>query len=98
MSRLNLQQYYPLVEATSPYSVRGQVTNVSGMLIEGYCPRSSVGAIYRVHSLDGTRSFLAEVVGFKGEKVLLMSYGELQGVGLGSVIEFHRRAATIKIS
>ena len=98
MSRLNLEQYHPLVEATSPYSVRGQVTNVSGMLIEGYCPRSSVGAIYRVHSLDGTRSFLAEVVGFRGEKVLLMSYGELQGVGLGSLIEFHRRAATIKIS
>ena len=98
MSRLNLQQYYPMIEATNPYSVHGQVTNVSGMLIEGFCPGSSVGAIYRVHALDGTRSFLAEVVGFKVEKVLLMSYGELQGVGLGSVIEFYRHAPTIKIS
>ncbi len=98
MSRLNLQQYFPLIEAISPVSVRGQVTNVSGMLIEGFCPGSSVGAIYRVYSLDGTRSFFAEVVGFRGEKVLLMSYGELQGVGLGSVIEFHRHSATINIS
>lgn len=97
MSMLNLQDYSERMAHANPYPVFGKVTNVSGLIIEGYCHGASVGSIFEVFSLDNSQSFLAEVVGFKGEKVLLMAYGELRGVGMGSLVRFHTKSATIKI-
>ncbi len=97
MSRLNLADYQARMENASPIPVMGQVTNVSGLLIEGYVRGASVGSIFEISSLTGDQKFLAEVVGFKGDKVLFMSYGEARGVGMGSVIRFRKRSATIKI-
>jgi flagellum-specific ATP synthase len=43
-----------------------------------------VGAVCKVHPLQGGHPALAEVVGFRGEQTLLMPLGELRGVGPGS--------------
>jgi len=97
MSRLNLKSYEEQMDKMSSYPLYGQVTNVSGLLIEGSAPYASVGALYTIYSLDKQLSFDAEVVGFRGDKVLLMSFGELRGVGLGSVVKFKQKSATVKI-
>lgn len=97
MSMLNLHSYQEAMEKMSPYPLYGHVTNVSGLLIEGFAPGASVGSVYEVFSLDRSASFLSEVVGFKGDKVLLMAFGELRGVGLGSLVRFHQKSATVKI-
>lgn len=97
MSRLALIDMQNQMENYSPFPVFGKVSNVSGLLVEGSATGASVGAIFEVFSLDQEASFLAEVVGFRGDKVLLMALGELRGVGLGSLIRFKQKSATIRI-
>lgn len=75
----------------------GKVIGVSGLIIRGYVPGATVGSICEVHSLSGHYSSLAEVVGFRGQDVNLMTLGQMQGVGLGSKIILLKSQATIGV-
>lgn len=97
MSRIPLRKYAEWVDEISPYPSYGHVTNVLGLVIEGFCPNASVGSIVEVYSMDRKESSMAEVVGFRDNKVLIMPLGDLRGIGLGSPIAFRQSAATIKI-
>ncbi|MBN8554433.1 MAG: FliI/YscN family ATPase [Deltaproteobacteria bacterium] len=97
MSRLQLDRYQAAVNGISPFPVYGHVTNVLGLVIEGYCADAPVGATCEIFSLDHRNSCLAEVIGFKDDKVVLMLLGELQGIGLGSAIALKNSAATVKV-
>ncbi len=72
---------------TIPWSYRGRVTDVVGNLIEATLPNSHIGSIVSIKAPDRRESILAEVVGFRKEKVLLLPYSHLQGVSPGSSIE-----------
>ncbi|MBI5655752.1 MAG: flagellar protein export ATPase FliI [Geobacter sp.] len=74
----------------------GKVTQVVGLVIEGYCPDTAVGSLCEIHTTDGD-PILAEVVGFRDNKTLLMPLGELRGVGLGSLITMRRQKASMKV-
>src|SRR4051794_26324581 len=97
MSRLPLKKYEQWVGESSPFPSYGHVTNVSGLIIEGYCADAAVGSVVEVYSLNRKESCMAEVVGFREDKVLIMPLGELRGIGLGSPIAFRQPSATIKI-
>lgn len=97
MSRLQLSQFHDPIQTFSPYPSYGRVTNVLGLLIEGYCPNASVGTIVDVHSLDEKKSTEAEVVGFRDDRALLMALKELQGIGLGSKMIPRQSQASVKI-
>jgi flagellum-specific ATP synthase len=80
-------------------SVSGTVTAVLGMLIEctGIERLLSVGGRVRVTSgqglLGGGASVLAEVVGFRENKALLMPFGSLEGIGPGSRVKIEETAS-----
>ena len=86
---IDLSRYLPVIEAAKPVRFHGKVTQVVGLVIEGYCPGAAVGSQCEVHS-EGHPSIPAEVVGFRDNKTLLMPLGELRGVGLGSLISVRR--------
>jgi len=67
------------------YELRGSVIDVTGLVIEGSGPMVPVGTNVRIHS--GTQNIPAQVVGFRGDRVLMMPYEELQGVSPGSQIK-----------
>lgn len=67
-----------------------------GLVIEGYCPDTSVGAICEIHPQEGD-PIPAEVVGFRNNKTLLMPLGELRGVGLDSLISLRREKASMGV-
>ncbi|MBU5611576.1 flagellar protein export ATPase FliI [Geomonas azotofigens] len=94
--RIDLARYLPVVEAAKPVRFHGKVTQVVGLVIEGYCPETAVGSVCEVHS-EGHPSIPAEVVGFRDNKTLLMPLGELRGVGLGSVISVRREKAAMGV-
>jgi flagellum-specific ATP synthase len=75
----------------------GKVTGVTGLVIRGFVPGCSLGSICVVFSLNRSRSFLAEVVGFRGQDVLMMPLGQIFGVGLGSRIELLKSRATVVV-
>lgn len=75
----------------------GKVIGLTGLLIRAYVPGCNVGSICEIFSLNGQRKFLAEVVGFEGQEVLLMSLGSIHGVGLGSRVVLMRSRATVGV-
>ncbi|KAA0889742.1 FliI/YscN family ATPase [Oryzomonas rubra] len=96
MSHLNLKKYRTALESAKPVKLHGKVTQVVGLVIEGYCPDTSVGAICEIKPQTGD-PIPAEVVGFRNNKTLLMPLGELRGVGLDSLISVRRENATLGV-
>ncbi len=94
--RLNLQKYSDLISNVHLSKDSGKVTEVSGLLIKGYLPGASVGSIVQIQPNNFDKAFYAEVVGFKDKHVLMMSLGEMRGVGLGSRIILSRQVATVR--
>ena len=89
-------RYLRAVESVNPIRLHGKVTQVVGLVIEGYCPDTSVGAICEIRPKDGV-PIPAEVVGFRDNKTLLMPLGDLRGVGLDSLIAVRRDKATLRV-
>lgn len=74
----------------------GQVTAVQGLFIEvsGIRTRLSIGDRCNVLSTAG-RKVPCELVSFKGDKLLLMPYGSLEGIGLGCRVEVENASPVI---
>jgi len=68
------------VERLHPVRLTGRVTDVVGLVVEATGPNAPLGAVCDV----GPARVSAEVVGFRGGRVLLMPLGELGGVAPGS--------------
>ncbi len=86
-----------VLEGLDPLIVQGRVAQAVGIVIEGYGPFTSVGEICEITREDGQSAVLAEVVGFRGERVLLMPLGEMQGIGPGSRLLMKGRSAAVPV-
>ena len=76
-----------LVEKTRDARVleaRGRVVQLIGLVIESEGPMASVGEVCRIESARHDGSTLAEVVGFRNHRVLLMPFGDIHGIHPGS--------------
>jgi flagellum-specific ATP synthase len=65
---------------------RGRVAQLIGLVIESNGPLAAVGEICRIESSRHDGSTLAEVVGFRDHKVLLMPLGDISGIHPGSEV------------
>lgn len=63
----------------------GKIDKIVGMTVEATGPASNIGDVCRIGLADG-RQVLAEVVGFKASKVLLMPYEDTEGIGFGATV------------
>ena len=81
----------------SPFRVSGTVTDVVGLLVTSQGPWLPVGGVCEVYPLHDGASALAEVVGFQGERTLLMPLGELRGVGPGSRVVARTKNAAFPV-
>jgi flagellum-specific ATP synthase len=77
--------------------VSGKVTRIVGLVVEGYCPHSSIGTLCRITPLNDSPPVYAEIVGFQNAKALLMPLGDLRGLGPGSLIHVIKDSATIRV-
>lgn len=62
--------------------VRGRVAQVVGLVVEANGPNARVGDLCYIHT-GRKEPIRAEVVGFRGDRTLLMPLGELSGVRAG---------------
>lgn len=86
---INFAKYANLTE-DSFFKIRGKVVNVVGLTIETAGPSAKLGDICMVYPSvkDSTaHPALAEVVGFKAGRNLLMPYQDVEGIGPGSIVE-----------
>jgi len=65
----------------------GKVRQVIGVVIESLGPSMSVGETCAIRYKRNAEPVLAEVVGFRENKVLMMPLGELAGIGAGSEVQ-----------
>lgn len=64
----------------------GKIENIVGMAIEASGDKASVGDICMIHNDELNKSIPAEVVGFKGDKIQLMTYEATSGITSGSFV------------
>ncbi len=87
---LNTAKYSRVLDATL-FRKMGKVVNVVGLTIESAGPDARLGDLCRImpktEEGETAEPILAEVVGFKDRKTLLMPYSTTDGIGLGSVVE-----------
>ena len=66
----------------------GKVVNVVGLTIESAGPDAKLGDVCQIFPEgENVQPIMAEVVGFKDRKTLLMPYDAVDGIGLGSIVE-----------
>jgi len=78
--------YYRTIEQINPISLYGKVNKIVGLLVEGHNTGSSIGEMCRIYPKDKRDSIMAEVVGFRDGKVLMMPIEGLNGIGPGARI------------
>ena len=66
-----------------PLQTHGTLVRVTGLVLEAAGLRAPVGSVYEVHG-DASQPVQAEVVGFNGDRALLMPTGDLQGLSSGA--------------
>ena len=87
---LDLEAYERAVEAGAQPFYRGFVDIVSGVLIEAVGVPAAIGELCRIQRADGV-DIEADVVGFRGDRTLLMPHGNLDGIGpRRPVVPLHR--------
>jgi flagellum-specific ATP synthase len=86
-----------VLDHIDPVVVAGRVVQAVGIVIEGSGPKATVGELCEISREDGGEPIAAEVVGFRGDRVLLMPLGEMQGIGPGSLITMTGRVASVPV-
>lgn len=97
---LGLRDALGTVERTVPQSIAGRVTELTGLVLRATAPGARVGELVEIERRDeptGGQPLLAEVVGFRGEEVVLLPLGAAFGIGPNSVVRPLGRPFTIHV-
>jgi flagellum-specific ATP synthase len=80
------------------YTFLGKVDRVVGLTVESTGPRARIGDICKIYgNKKSGRVYLAEVIGFKADRVLLVPYEDMDGVGFNYLVENTRRKLEIPV-
>ncbi|HZX20830.1 MAG TPA: flagellar protein export ATPase FliI [Clostridia bacterium] len=87
MQTISLKKYEDALSNLNLIKYIGYVSQVIGLTIESIGPAVKIGEICKIYTPKGSEPILAEVVGFREKRVLLMPLGEMEGIGPGSKVE-----------
>ena len=82
---MHLSAQLDTVETSMPFGVEGTVHSITGLTIEASDLALPLGSLCRINSF-GQRTSMAEVIGFKQERTLLMPLSSIAGVARGDRI------------
>lgn len=87
-----------VVAETDTYKRYGKVQGVVGLMIESLGPVANIGEICLIHPNSKLQTpILAEVVGFRDEKIILMPYTEVSEIGPGCLVESTEKPLMVKV-
>lgn len=95
---MNKSHYQNLLHISDLYTYMGKIDKIVGMTVEATGPSCNIGDVCKVSVGQTGREVLAEVVGFKENKVLLMPYEDTDGIGYGSSVTSTGEKLTINVS
>lgn len=86
------------IDGIDSFKRYGRVKQVVGLMIESQGPESSIGDLCLIHvNHRKNRVIQAEVVGFRGESVILMPYTSVNDIAPGSLVEATSKPLEIKV-
>lgn len=96
---ISIEKYRKLQERTFFHKL-GKVVNLVGLTIESAGPDAKLGDLCVIHPdpESGYGPIYSEVVGFKDKKTLLMPYDNVEGIGLGCIVENTGKPLTVTVS
>jgi flagellum-specific ATP synthase len=94
---MELAKYLESLERVKLVKVNGRVSQVIGLTIQSTGPSCKIGDLCEVVSPDGKETCLAEVVGFRENRVLLMPLGEVTAISPGSEVVATGRRLTVPV-
>ena len=77
------------------YEFYGKVSKVVGLTVESMGPPCKLTDLCEIISKDTGNKVIAEVVGFRDNRVLLMPYDSVNGIGLGATVR--NTGASLKV-
>lgn len=92
-----MKKYVNNISQFEPTRRSGQVLQYVGLVIEASGPDVFLGEYCQVYPKGMGEPISAEVVGFKDGKVLLMPFGRVNGVSLGSEVVATGRSASVPV-
>jgi flagellum-specific ATP synthase len=93
----DFSKYREIAATTNTYKEIGQVTDIIGLVIEADGPPSSIGDLCYIYPRMDEEPIWAEVVGFRGEKILLMPLGDMEGLKPGATVMNAGGAIEVKV-
>ena len=78
---LNLKRKIKKLESVQPIRVYGRINKIVGLTIESEGPPSSVGEVLKLE--DNNIKVPLQVIGFQGNRVISMPFGEIKGISHG---------------
>ena len=86
MYEIDYERYWALLDKNLNSSF-GKVVKVVGLTIESIGPDANLNDLCMITSADKKHSIKAEVIGFREDKLLLMPFDAVTGIGVGSTVE-----------
>lgn len=75
----------------------GRIENIIGMSMEASGRGASIGDIVLIYNEEQKKEIMAEVVGFKEDKVQLMAYENMKGIGNNSFVRNTKKRLKIPV-
>ena len=75
----------------------GRVTKIVGLTVESIGPDASVNDLCSIVSSDKKKAVDAEVIGFRDDRLLLMPFGDITGIGIGSMVINRNKPLTVPV-
>lgn len=85
MDIFNIEKYRHLLDKNY-YKEYGKIEKMVGLTMEATGPASNLNDVCCITCSDKSKK-LAEVVGFQDNRILLMPYDDMTGVGIGNLVE-----------
>lgn len=86
MITIDFDKYKQLLDKSYEQEI-GKVVKMVGLTIEASGPRANLNDVCYITGEGQKKKKIAEVIGFRENRILLMPYDDMTGVGIGSLVE-----------
>ena len=83
--QIDWDKYHNALNSCQPFRLTGKIKKVAGIIAEANGPRLSVGSLCKIRNSQGI-DIQAEVIGFNEDNIIVMPFGEMEGINPGSEI------------
>ena len=84
------------IDVIDTVSSEGRISQIIGLVIEATGLEGSLGDLCSIRTKDN-RTIQAEIVGFKGNKILMMPFEEIMGISSGSPVSVNPQPMNIPV-